>query len=76
MNDPFTYDALCLLLKFDRGRVIPPLVDVTDVVELPALVVEPVRDLVTDDHADATEVQALWEELMVKRRLQYSGGKH
>ena len=49
--------------------MIPPLVDVADVVELSALVVEAVRDLVADDDADAAEVQALRKVLVVERRL-------
>ena len=76
VDDHFTYDALRLLLKFYRGGVVPPLIDVADVVELPALVVEAVRNLVADDHADAAEVQALREELVIEWWLQNSGGKH
>jgi hypothetical protein len=72
----FTYDALGFFLKLYRGGMIPPLVDVADVVELPALVVEAVRDLVAYDHANPAKVQALWEELVIEWRLQNAGRKH
>lgn len=69
VKNQLTNDALRLLLELDGGDVIPPLVDVTDVVELPALVVKAVRDLVADDHPDAAKVQALREKFVVKWRL-------
>ena len=68
-NLELTDDALRLLLELCGRGVVPPLVDVADVVELSALVVEAVRDLVADDDADAAEVQALREVLVVERRL-------
>ena len=33
------------------------------------------RQLVTDDHADAAEVHGIVNRVVVKRRLQYAGGK-
>ena len=56
--------------------MVPPLVDVAEVVELAALVVEAVRDLVADDDADAAVVERLREVLVVERGLQDSRGEH
>ena len=53
--------------------MVPPLVDVAEVVELAPLVVEAVRDLVPYDDADATVVERLREVLAVEVRLQDSG---
>ena len=76
-NPPYrTDDALFPPLEVDRGLVVPPLVDVAEVVELSALVVEAVGDLVADDDADAAVVQRLREVLVVERRLQDSRGEH
>ena len=54
--------------RLHRG-IIPPLLQIAVFVELAALVVEAVRDLVADDDPDAAEVQALREVLVVERRL-------
>ena len=56
--------------------MVPPLVDVAEVVELAPLVVEAVRDLVPDDDADAAVVERLREVLVVERRLQDARGEH
>ena len=56
--------------------MVPPLVDVAEVIELSALVVEAVGDLVADYDADAAVVQRLREVLVVERRLQYPRGEH
>ena len=45
-------------------------------VELPALVVEPVRDLVSDDDAYPAVVERLWEVLVVERGLEDGRGEH
>ena len=56
--------------------MVPPLVDVAEVVELAPLVVEAVRDLVPDDDANAAVVERLREVLVVERRLQDASGEH
>ena len=71
-----TDDALFPALEVDGGLVVPPLVDVAEVVELAPLVVEAVRDLVPDDAADATVVERLREVLVVERRLQDARREH
>ena len=50
-------------LELDNGGVVPPVTHVADLVELPALVVEGVAQLVPHHHADRTVVDAprvLW----------------
>ena len=71
-----TDDALFPALEVDGGLVVPPLVDVAEVVELAPLVVEAVRDLVPDDDSDAAVVERLREVLAVEVRLQDSGGEN
>ena len=56
--------------------MIPPLVDISLVVELSALVVEAVSDFMSYHHSDPTEVQRLGEVLVVKRWLKNPSGKH
>ena len=56
--------------------LIPPLVDVSLVVELSALVVEAVSDFVSYHHSDPTEVQRFGEVLVVKRGLKDSRHAH
>ena len=56
--------------------MVPPLVDVPQRVELPALVVEAVRDLVADDDADAAVVERAREVLVVERWLEDARGEH
>ncbi len=56
--------------------MVPPLIDVSDVVELSAFVVEAVGDLVADDNPDPAVVEALGKELVVEWRLQDAGGEH
>lgn len=50
-------DALGALTECLDGGIVPPLHHVALLVKLPPLVVEAVRDLVTDHHADAAIVQ-------------------
>ena len=71
-----TDNALLPPLEVDRGLVVPPLVDVAEIIELAALVVEAVRDLVADDDADAAVVERLREVLVVEWGLQDPRGEH
>lgn len=48
----------------------------TQVVELPSLVVEAVRDLVTDDDPDPAVVERLREVLVVEGWLEDAGREH
>ena len=69
-------DALGALAERPDRRVVPPLHHVAVLVELPALVVEAVGDLVADHHADAAVVQRLGKVLRVEQRLQDTRWKH
>ncbi len=71
-----TNDALLPLLELSEGFNVPPLLDVAQVVELPALVVEAVRDLVPNDDTDTAVVQGLGEVFVVERWLQDGGREH
>ena len=62
-------DALGFGMKPFRGLVIPPLIDVTHMIELSSFVIESVSDFVSYDHTNAAIVDALWKMLMIKRRL-------
>jgi hypothetical protein len=69
-------DTLGPVVEPLRRFMVPPLIDVAHVVELPSLVVKAVGDFVPDDNANATVVQALGKELVVERRLEDSSRKH
>ena len=47
------------------GGGVPPLVDVALLVELLPLVVEAVRDLVSNHHTDASKIQGFGEKLKI-----------
>ena len=63
------HDALGLRSKPVDCRIVPPLLQVAVLVELPALVVEAVGDLVTDHHTDPTVVQTFGEVPAVEEGL-------
>lgn len=65
--------ALGALLERSDRRVVPPLHHVAVLVELSALVVEAVRDLVSDDNADAAVVERFGKAAAVEERLQNAG---
>ena len=69
-------DALGALAERLHRHVVPPLLEVAVAVELAALVVEAVRDLVADDDADAAVVERLGELAAVEQRLQDAGRKN
>ena len=60
----------CELLGVRRG---PPVVQIALGVELAALIVEAVRQLVPDHHADAAVVHGVVHVVVVERRLQDAG---
>ncbi len=70
------HDAGGGLAKVPDRLVVPPLLEVALLVELAALVVKAVGDLVADYHADAAVVQRLGEVLAVEQRLEDPRGKH
>ena len=59
-----------------NSGVIPPLLEVAILVELTSLVVEAVRNFMTDDDADAAVVERLGELAAVEERLEDSGREH
>lgn len=54
----------------------PPALHVTRAVEQTSLVVKPVRDLVTDYHADSSEVETPRKVAVIEWRLEDSSRKH
>src|SRR5580700_2851216 len=65
--------ALLKLLAILLG---PPVAQVARRIELAALIVEAVGKFVTDDQANATEVDSVIHGLVEERGLQNAGGKH
>src|SRR5260370_6491509 len=53
----------------------PPIAEVAVSVELAALIVESVREFVTDNHADGAIIYGIVHTLLKERRLQNAGGK-
>ncbi len=68
-----TYDALLPDLELLDGFVGPPWLQIAIDVELATLIVESVRDFVTDDHSDASVIEGARELRVVERWLQNSG---
>ena len=62
-------DTLGSIMKSLRRFVVPPLVDVAQVIELSTFIVESVCDFVTYDYSDTSVIQAFGEMFVVKWRL-------
>jgi hypothetical protein len=65
----FTYNALCPRLKVEHSFFGPPGLQIAVDIKLSSLIVESVRDLVTDHHADAAVIQGARELRVIERRL-------
>src|SRR5947209_10419672 len=65
----YTSCALLKLLRIDRG---PPVAQIALCIEVAPLIVESVRQLVTDHHPDTAIVDRIIQPLVEERRLQDS----
>src|SRR5438874_1199323 len=69
-------DAAGTLLKFLSILCRPPVAQIAGRIEFAPLIVEAVRQLVTNDVADAPKVDGIVHGLVEEWRLQNAGGKH
>ena len=60
-----TNDALSFSPEAGGADLVPPLIDVPLLVKLLALVVEAVRDLVSNHHTDPSKIQGFGEKLKI-----------
>lgn len=63
-------------VKIVYSFIFPPTMKIAILVEQSSLVIKPMCDLVSNDHTNATKVQAAWKVTMVKRRLKYASRDH
>ena len=72
----FVHELLRARLELGGVRLGPPVGEVAIGVVEPAPVIEAVRDLVADDHADAAVVDRVVERRVEERRLEDGGEEH
>ena len=63
-------------MKALRGLVVPPLINVANVVKLSTFIIKTVGDFMPNDHTNAPVIETLGKELVVEWWLQNSSGKH
>src|SRR5579864_5648745 len=71
----FIGHATDALLEFLAVLLGPPVAEIAGGIEFATLIVETVREFVTNHQADAAEVDGVVHGLIEKRRLQNAGGK-
>src|SRR5579872_2534708 len=71
----FIGDAGNALFKFLRVLRRPPIAQISLSIELTALIVEAMRELMTNHRANASKVRSVVGAVVIKRRLQNTGGK-
>src|SRR6185312_13477961 len=70
----FIGNAACALVEFVAISLRPPVREISFRVELAALIVKAMRELMANDHANAAEVHGIVFPLVKERRLQYACG--
>lgn len=71
-----TDEAPCSFVKIVYSFIFPPTMQIAILVKQSPLVIKPMCDLVSNDHTNASKVQAAWKVTMVKRRLKYASRDH
>src|SRR5258708_22095486 len=71
----FIGNAARASFEFLTISISPPVAEVTGAIELAALIVEAMREFMTNDHADAAKVHGLVFSFVEERWLQNAGGE-
>src|SRR5260370_39929095 len=69
-------NAMRALLKFLTICFCPPVAQISLGIELASLIVEAVRQLMSDDRANGAEIDGVIHALIKERRLQNAGREH